>query len=397
MTCMRVLLLLSSLGLFLLDAASQAGRPCKVSNFRSCPQGQFCAAEWREGICPEEGACQETLPVPKDLVLSLPFPAGERMYCAKGILRWGKSTHSACDPATRFALDFSGTAADRPHFVLAPAAGVAHVQGGCTTSDLNRQAAPDPCNHGFGNLVRVQHSHLIYSQVAHLSSILVQDGERVERGDVLGIEGNTGNAGAKHIHWSLHLGSARARMPSPTIPFLRLRLRLGGREREVSSFDLPCGDFQNDPNPVPASLLESENRPRRFPRARFGYLTWLDEAVQAIHSRDPAARRRAISTLRDHYSEEPTAPYWIGVAYLTGGDAQTALEELWRARHRAEAGVGPPWLRPWCLIMLAEIFIRRKNGTEARSLLHDALSTPGPDPTGFRMAARDALTRVNAP
>jgi hypothetical protein len=393
---MRALLPLLFLG-SIFPSTSKAEQPCKVSDLQSCPPGQFCAAEWREGSCPEDGTCQATLPVPRDLVFSLPFPAGERMYCAKGILRGAKSTHSACDPATRFAIDLSGTAADRPHFVLAPAPGVVHVLGGCASSDLNRQDAPDHCNHGFGNMVRIQHSRVVYSQVAHMSSILVQDGQRVERGDVLGLEGNTGNAGAKHIHWSLHLGSARARIPSPTIPFLRIRLRVGGQEKEVSSFDLPCGDFQDNPNPDPASLLESENRPGRFPPTKFGHLTWLDEAVRAIKSRDPSARRRAIVTLRDHYSEEPTAPYWIGVAYLAGGDAHTALEELWRARNRAEAGVGPPWLRPWCLIMLAEIFIRRQNGTEARNLLQDALSTPGPDPTGFRAAARDALARVNAP
>src|SRR5438132_10604041 len=198
--------------MLVLAAATAHATPCTVGDLAACGAGSYCAGEWDEGRCPSTGVCRALLPVPPELEFSLPIPEGERMYCAKGGLRSGLSTHSACDPSTRFAIDLSGTAADRPQFVLAPADGVVHVRAGCATRDLNHQEAPDPCNYGFGNLVRIEHGHNVYSQAAHLASILVKDGQHVRRGDVLGIEGNTGNAGAKHIHLSLHLGSPRARV-----------------------------------------------------------------------------------------------------------------------------------------------------------------------------------------
>jgi hypothetical protein len=376
---------------------AHAQRPCEIGALAACPSGYFCAAEWQSGRCPARGICQPLLPIPARLELSLPVPAGERVYCAKGSLRIGESTHSACDPATRFAIDLAGTAADRPHFVLAPARGTVHVLGGCATRDLNRQEAPDPCNHGFGNLVRIEHGPALYSQVAHLSSILVNSGDKVERGDVIGIEGNTGNAGSKHIHWSLHRGSIAARVPGPTIPFPRIRLRRQGQTVTVAAGELRCGDSESNPNPDPTTLLESENRVSKLPPARFGFLTWLDEMARAAASRDEAVRFRAVRRLRDRYNEEPTAPYWIGVAYLRSGDVETAEAELRRAILRAERGEGPPWLRPWCMILLGEIAVATRRYFDARLYFEDALSTPGDDSTGFRARARQGLSRIHGP
>lgn len=52
---------------------------------------------------------------------------------------------------------------------------------------------------------------------SHLSAILVDAGKRVKRGDPIGIEGNSGLAGAKHIHWSVHRGAANG--GGSSIPF----------------------------------------------------------------------------------------------------------------------------------------------------------------------------------
>lgn len=379
----------------LLSSLARAEPSCTVGDLKACPEGQYCAAEWEEGTCPERGVCRPFLPHPEALELSLPIPAGERIYCAKGSLRPGRSTHSACDPATRFAIDLSGTAAQRPHFVVAPADGVAYVRDGCATRDLNRQEAPDPCNHGFGNLVRIDHGANVYSQLAHLSSVLVRDGARVRRGDILGIEGNTGNAGAKHIHFSLHVGSARARRPGPTIPLSRIRVREGNRVRVRSWRDLHCGDFENNPIPDPASLIESDNVLGAAPPARFGFLAWMDEVAQLATHPDPAERRRGIEILRRKY-DQPTSPYWIGVAYLMNGDLRTAEEELTRALRRSDRGEGPPWLRPWVLLLLGEVAFLQRRHADARSLFEDALGTPGDDSTGFRARARAGLRRINA-
>jgi hypothetical protein len=378
-------------------AFARVPRACKVGMPGACGSDAYCVAEWREARCPTEGLCQPYLPAPRDLVLSVPIPAGERIYCAKGPLRVGASTHSACDPATRFAIDLASTAADRPHLVLAPAGGIVRTFGGCPTEDLNRQETPSVCNYGFGNVVRVEHAPGLYSQIAHLSSIVVDDGARVRRGDVLGIEGNSGNAGAKHLHFSLHRGAARVLLPGPTLPIPALRIRAAdGSPRTIRGLDLRCGDFEQNRFPDPATLLESDNVVGRKPPARFGYQRWIDVLAEAAVSIDREKRLWAVSQLRARY-DEPTAPYWIALAYLRSRDTITGEEQLNRALRRAERGEGPRWLRPWCLAFLAEVAIAQGRNADARSLFQQAMTIEGSKDPGLRARVRSGLRRINAP
>lgn len=381
-------------------ASSEAhvkGRPCVVGERGTCGEGEFCAATYQAGLCPREGRCRRHLPVPRGLVLSLPVPAGQRIYCAKGPMRTGRSTHSACDSTTRFAIDFASTADERPHFVLAPASGKARVFGGCTSQDLNRQESPSDCNFGFGNVVRVEHSPGVYSQMAHLSSILVKDGAAVRRGDVLGLEGNSGNAGAKHIHMSLHRGAARVLTPGPTLPIRALRVRLlDAGAKVVAADELQCGDFEQRNEPDPRTQVESDNEIGARPPRRFGYQRTIDELSIAAVSADPGQRRWAMSKLRNHY-DEPTAPYWLALAYLRERDTRTAEEELQRALQRAERGEGPPWLRPWCLTFLGEVALAQGRHRDARDFFQSALTREGMRDPGLRARVELGLQRVNAP
>lgn len=57
-----------------------------------------------------------------------------------------------------------------------------------------------------GEYVLVDHGSGLYSGYAHLSERLVEVGEMVQAGDVLGSTGNTGRSTGPHLHWETALG-----------------------------------------------------------------------------------------------------------------------------------------------------------------------------------------------
>jgi len=60
-----------------------------------------------------------------------------------------------------------------------------------------------------GNSVVLDHGWGMYSMYFHLSEVLVQEGETVERGSVLGLAGSTGRATGPHLHWGVKINGAR--------------------------------------------------------------------------------------------------------------------------------------------------------------------------------------------
>jgi len=57
-----------------------------------------------------------------------------------------------------------------------------------------------------GNAVIIDHGAGVMSGLYHLSSIAVQEGDRVERGDKVGEMGATGLVTGSHLHWELRVG-----------------------------------------------------------------------------------------------------------------------------------------------------------------------------------------------
>jgi murein DD-endopeptidase MepM/ murein hydrolase activator NlpD len=58
---------------------------------------------------------------------------------------------------------------------------------------------------GWGNTVRIQHDHLGYTTLyAHLHSINCVVGQNVSQGNVIGVEGSTGNSSGTHLHFSVY-------------------------------------------------------------------------------------------------------------------------------------------------------------------------------------------------
>lgn len=58
---------------------------------------------------------------------------------------------------------------------------------------------------GYGNQVVINHGNGIKTRYAHMSKVLVREGQRVKRGQVIGLIGNTGKSVAPHVHYEVYL------------------------------------------------------------------------------------------------------------------------------------------------------------------------------------------------
>lgn len=61
---------------------------------------------------------------------------------------------------------------------------------------------------GYGLCVIVNHSRGFQTKYAHLSSILVKDGQPVEQGSVIGLMGSTGRSTGPHLHYEVIVNGA---------------------------------------------------------------------------------------------------------------------------------------------------------------------------------------------
>lgn len=62
---------------------------------------------------------------------------------------------------------------------------------------------------GFGKHIRIDHGFGYESLYAHLSKYNVRKGQRVKRGDLIGLVGNTGRSQAPHLHYEIHKNKER--------------------------------------------------------------------------------------------------------------------------------------------------------------------------------------------
>ncbi len=61
---------------------------------------------------------------------------------------------------------------------------------------------------GHGNLLILDHGYGYETQYAHLSSFEVEQGETIEKGDVIGYVGNTGSSTGPHLHFEIHVNGS---------------------------------------------------------------------------------------------------------------------------------------------------------------------------------------------
>jgi len=72
-------------------------------------------------------------------------------------------------------------------------------------------------NGGYGNLVELDHGQGIQTRYGHLSQRIAQPGQRVRRGDLIGLMGSTGRSTGSHLHYEVRI-DGRAVNP---VPFLQ--------------------------------------------------------------------------------------------------------------------------------------------------------------------------------
>ncbi|MBN2637789.1 MAG: M23 family metallopeptidase [Bacteroidales bacterium] len=79
----------------------------------------------------------------------------------------------------------------------APRGTPVHVTGDGTVIQVNRSSR------GYGNEIVVDHGYGYRTLYAHLSAFKVKKGQKVKRGQIIGLVGNTGKSTAPHLHYEV--------------------------------------------------------------------------------------------------------------------------------------------------------------------------------------------------
>jgi len=53
----------------------------------------------------------------------------------------------------------------------------------------------------MGNIINIDHGYGIQTQYGHLAKVLVKKGQKVKRGEVIGLIGSTGFSTGPHLHY----------------------------------------------------------------------------------------------------------------------------------------------------------------------------------------------------
>jgi len=83
-----------------------------------------------------------------------------------------------------------------PVNILAIADGVVVYAGNMMQSDPSEPS-------DYGNYIIIQHDNGLISWSAHLENMVVSEGWTVDKGDVLGLAGSTGNSTGIHLHLTI--------------------------------------------------------------------------------------------------------------------------------------------------------------------------------------------------
>jgi murein DD-endopeptidase MepM/ murein hydrolase activator NlpD len=86
---------------------------------------------------------------------------------------------------------------------------------------------------GYGNLVEIDHGQGIQTRYGHLSQRIAQPGQRIHRGDLIGLMGSTGRSTGSHLHYEVRI-DGRAVNP---VPFLQASSTFIAMQRSAGATD----------------------------------------------------------------------------------------------------------------------------------------------------------------
>jgi hypothetical protein len=132
--------------------------------------------------------------------IMLPFSKDTSVFCTHSS---GIGTHSW--PNAYWALDLATPYHSDNAIVYASAKGIAYISTDNCKEPYGSPAKANVsnCGEGWGNWVKIYHGHGYYTFYAHLDSMLVKNGTFIHTGQPIGVEGWTGKAGHRHLHWSV--------------------------------------------------------------------------------------------------------------------------------------------------------------------------------------------------
>src|SRR3989339_268706 len=104
-------------------------------------------------------------------------------------------------PAFHGGLDIKGRVGER---ISAPADGVVSEHG---------------CNEECGNFIEIEHGNAFRTRYYHLQKRLVSTGDRVTRGQTIGLMGNSGRSTGPHLHYEIHYRNR----PVDPLKFVQIR------------------------------------------------------------------------------------------------------------------------------------------------------------------------------
>jgi hypothetical protein len=169
------------LAYILLNLFSEAHGSCVVAIPDDCPIEQVCAKF-------NEKAESKCFDIPKiaPIIFDLPFDSSSEVICAQSG-RFSSATHIYRNML--YAIDLATPYSKPASTVHASEEGKAFIHEGCPDpSGTPDKTKTDSCGGGYISLY------------AHLSKIIVRNGQTVKKQQVLGTEGATGQAAYRHLH-----------------------------------------------------------------------------------------------------------------------------------------------------------------------------------------------------